>query len=44
VLEGIVGSNLQSWGENGSGKERAKRELVQTSGGTGVKNYWVVEA
>jgi hypothetical protein len=31
-----VGSNLQSWGENGSGKERAKREVVQTLGGTGV--------
>jgi hypothetical protein len=44
VLEGVVGCNLQSWGENGSGKERAKREVVQTPGGTGVKNHWIVKA
>jgi hypothetical protein len=42
-LEGVVGSNLQSWSENGSRKESANREVVQTSGGTGVKSYWVVE-
>jgi hypothetical protein len=43
VLEGVVGSNLQSWGENRSGKERAKREMVQTPEGgcTGVKSHWV---
>jgi hypothetical protein len=33
VLEGVVGSNLQSWGENGSRKERTKREVVQKLGG-----------
>jgi hypothetical protein len=44
VLEGVVGHNLQSWGENRSRKERAKREIVQTSVGTGVKSHWVVEA
>jgi hypothetical protein len=38
-----VGSNLQSWGENGSRKERAKREMVQTSTGIGVKSQWMVE-
>jgi hypothetical protein len=36
-------SYLQSWGENGSGKERAKREVVQTLEGTGVKSHWVVK-
>jgi hypothetical protein len=42
-LEVVVGSNLQSWGENGSRKERAKKEMVQTSRGTGVKGQWMVE-
>jgi hypothetical protein len=43
VMEGVVGSSLQSWGENRSGKERAK-EVVQTSKHTGVKSHWVVKA
>jgi hypothetical protein len=47
VLAGVVESNPPSWGENGSRKERAKREVVQTLVGgwvTGVKNHWVVKA
>jgi uncharacterized protein (DUF927 family) len=32
VLQVVIGSNLQSWSENRLGKERAKREVVQTLG------------
>jgi hypothetical protein len=42
--EGMVGCNLQSLGKNGSGKERTKIEVVQTSGGTRIKSHWVVKA
>jgi hypothetical protein len=39
-----MGSSLQSWCENRSRKEKAKRKVVQSLRDTGVKSYWVVKA